>query len=823
MDASSPLAPPLTVFRRIPPAELRRARELTGLAFETTAELEDLPAVLGQARAVEAIAFGIGMAHPGYNLYAMGPEGVGRRTVIHRLLRERAVTRPAPPDWCYVFDFEAPTRPRHLMLPAGRAPEFKSDVDRLVGELRLGIPAAFETDEYRSRRQELEQEFGERQEQGIGEVGERARKQGIALLRTPGGFGFAPMEGDGVMAPDRFRALPEEERRRFETAIEALQKDLEAVIEQVPRWRREAQHRLRELNRQVTHGVVNTLIRDVQEKYRELPAAFEHLAALREDVLDHAELFQQPKEGEVPAFLMLAKGEGGESRLLRYLVNVLVHNDPTAGAPIVYEDHPTHDNLVGRIEHESRLGALETDFTLVRGGALHRANGGYLLVDAVKVLTEPLAWEALKRALRSGEIRSETLARAIGLVSTTSLEPAPIPLEVKVVLIGSRMLYYLLHAYDPEFGDLFKVMADFEEDMARTPESDALYARLIATVARGRGLRPLTRDAVGRVVEAAARRAADTLRVSIEMAPLTDLLVEADHFAAASGAAATTAADVQRAIEAQERRADRVRGRVREEMLRGTLLVATEGERAGQVNGLSVAQLGGFAFGMPARITASVRYGHGMVIDIERESDLGGPIHSKGVLILSGYLAGRYVPGRPLSLTASLVFEQSYAGVEGDSASSAELYALLSALADVPVRQSLAVTGSVNQHGDVQAVGGVNEKVEGFFDLCRARGLTGRQGVLVPAANVPHLVLREDVMTALAAGTFHLYAIETIDQGLEVLTGMPAGERDALGRFPAGSLNARIEARLAALAERGEAMPPQRRSKGRPVRRGRPG
>jgi lon-related putative ATP-dependent protease len=790
--------------RRVEACDLERTCPLEDLAFGTTAELEPLDHVVGQDRAVDAIAFGLGLAHPGYNLFAMGPEGIGRRTIVRQHLQAEAARREPPADWCYVFNFGAPGKPGRLRLPAGHALKLQADMGRLVDELRLGIPAAFETDEYRARRQELETEFSDRQEQAIAQVGARAREQKIALLHTPGGFGFAPMEDEGVMAPERFHALPEAEQKRIQEAIQVLQKDLEAVIESVPKWRREAQQKVRELDRQVTHSVVRSLIEELRSAYDAFPEVLAYLDQVREDVLDHAALFQPTKEGEGPTLIgaLFTRGDSAESRLQRYQVNVLVHHEADGGAPIVYEDHPTHDNLVGRIEHESRMGALETDFTLVRAGALHRANGGFLILDAVKVLTEPLAWDALKRALRSREIRTEPLGHALGLISTVSLEPEPIPLDVKVVLVGPRLVYYLLHALDPELGELFKVVVDFEEDLPSSAAARLLFARLVASALRARTLRPLDRLAVARVIEDAARRADDAERLSVGMAPLVDLLVEADHFAAARGATVGSAEDVDRAIEARDRRADRAESRLRQEILRGTLLVATEGERVGQVNGLAVTQLGGHAFGMPVRITATVRLGAGRVLDIEREAQLGGPIHSKGVLILSGFLAGRYLPNDALSLAASLVFEQSYGTIEGDSASAAELFALLSALADVPVRQGFAVTGSVSQQGDVQAVGSVNEKVEGFFAVCRERGLTGKQGVLVPEANVKNLVLHRDVTQALRAGTFHLYAIETVDQGLAALTGLSAGERDALGRFPAGTVNGRIEARLADLAQR---------------------
>jgi lon-related putative ATP-dependent protease len=778
------------------PERLRRRCDLSAAGFSTTDELTDPSGIFAQERAVDAIRFGIGIRAEGYNLYAMGPEGHGRHTAVRQLLAERAAGEPMPPDWCYVFNFETPHRPARLELPAGRAPQFGADMRRLVEDLQAGIPAAFETDEYRARRQEIETEFNERQEHAVSAIGEKARKEGVALVRTPSGFAFAPMHEDAVMEPERFRALPQAEQQRVEALIARLQEELEAVIQDVPKWRREAQRKLRELHRQVTRTAVRSLLAELRTEYAALPQALAYLEKVEEDVLDHAEFFRQPKEGEPPTLfgIPLGRAEPGESPLKRYQVNVLVEHAKPDGAPVVYEDNPNLGNLVGRIEHVAQMGMLLTDFTLIKPGALHRANGGYLVLDALKVLQQPFAWEALKRALRSREARAESPAQMLGLISTVSLEPEPIPLALKVVLVGDRFLYYLLYEYDAEFRELFKVAGDFDEDTERGAASEAAHARMIARLARKDRLPPLERAAVERVIEHASRHAGDAERLSLQMRDIADLLREASYFAQEGGRALTGAADVRRAIQAREQRADRVRQRLQREVLRGTLLVATGGERIGQVNGLSVLQLGGFAFGMPHRITARVRLGGGKVVDIEREVELGGPIHSKGVLILSGFLAGRYAAKQPLSLSASLVFEQSYSGVEGDSASSAELYALLSAIAEVPLRQGFAVTGSVNQHGDVQAIGGVNEKIEGFFDVCRQRGLDGAQGVLIPASNVKHLMLRDDVVEAVAAGKFAVYPVETIDQGLEILTGMPATE-----------VNRRVEARLVDFAARARA------------------
>jgi predicted ATP-dependent protease len=796
------------ILRELRHDELCRRCDPLRLGFETTSDLPDLDDALGQNRAIEAIRFGVGMERAGYNLFAMGPEGVGRHTAVHRFLEQQAASQAVPAAWCYVNNFESPHKPRALQFPAGLARKFAHDMARLVEDLRSAIPAAFETDEYRMRRQEIETEFGEHQEQAVSAVEARARKDGIALLRTPAGFGFAPVRDDEVMTPQEFHKLPEAEQKRLEQAIAALQEELEAVLHEVPKWRREAQHRLRELNRQVISVAVNSLIEELVADYQALPHVRNYLKCVQEDVLNHAEQFQKPKEGEQPMLfrIPLPQRDSGETALQRYRVNVLIDHADRPGAPVIYEDNPTHDNLVGRIEHESQMGALLTDFTMIKAGALHRANGGYLMLDARKVLSSPLAWEALKRALRASEVRIESLGQALSLISTSSLEPEPITLQLKVVLVGQRLLYYLLHAYDPEFGELFKVQVDFEEDMERNGEGDLQYARLLATLARKEKLKPFDRTAVARIIEFGSRAAGDAEKLSVHAQDLVDLLCESDFCAGKEGRTVVTVADVQRALELKERRADRVRARLQEQVLRGTVLIDSGGWRSGQINALSLMQLGRFAFGMPHRITARARMGSGKVIDIEREAQLGGPIHSKGVLILSGFLAGRYAISQPLSLSASLVFEQSYGGVEGDSASSAELYALLSALADVPIRQSLAVTGSVNQHGDVQAIGGASEKIEGFFAVCRARGLTGEQGVLIPASNVKHLALCEDVVKAVAAGQFHVYPVATVDQGIEILTGLPAGERDAAGQYPIGTVNHLVERRLAQFAERLRAM-----------------
>jgi lon-related putative ATP-dependent protease len=575
------------------------------------------------------------------------------------------------------------------------------------------------------------------------------------------------------------------------------------AMHQMPLWKKRTDEKIEALNREMAAAAITHLFALLHAKYDAFPRVVEFLQRVEGDVVEHFHQFLPDRE-QKPALsgMRLPQQTEGPPWYHRYAINVLLAHDKDGGAPVVYADLPAYNNLVGRVEHRAHLGALETDFTMIRPGALHQANGGYLILDALKVLLQPFAWEALKRALQAGEIRIESLAQITSLISTVSLEPEPIPLNVKVVMIGERHVYYLLSWLDPEFDELFKVAVDFEDRVTRDAESDRGYARLIASLVQRAGVRHFDRSAVAGVIERCARLADDNERLTGHMRSIGDLVEEADYFAGEAGRTTVTEEDVRQAIAAQVQRADRISRRLQEEIGRGTILIDTQGTKVGQVNGLAVVSLGGFAFGHPSRITARTRLGKGEVIDIEREVNLGGPIHSKGVLILSGFLAGRYALDYPLSLSASLVFEQSYGGVEGDSASCAELYALLSSLADAPIRQSLAVTGSVNQLGEVQAIGGVNEKIEGFFDACKSQGLSGDQGVLIPASNVKHLMLRGDVVEAVEQGQFAVYPVSTIDQGIEVLTGLPAGERAAAGSFPPESINARVEARLTGFSER---------------------
>lgn len=780
----------------LPASALYRYTDPAQLPFETTEELSALTEVLGQERAVHALRFGVGIRHTGYNLYVLGPPGLGKHSVVQQYLKGKAVAEAPPRDPCYVNNFADPNRPRLLQLPPGTGQRLRRDMRALVEELLVVIPAAFQSEDYQRHLKALERELEERQERAIEGLQERAKAEQVALLRTPGGFAFAPVRDGEVMSPKEFSRLSDEEKARIEEPVGRLQEELQSALRRVPQWRKETRERIKTLNRETAARVVHQETDELRRRY-ENAGVLAYIEELEQDAIENFNDFRDDGEGEG-----VAHGLGADDpRFRRYQVNVLVDHDQADGAPVIYEDNPVHDNLVGRVEHLAQMGTLVTDFMLIKPGALHQANGGYLILDAHKLLTSPLAWDALKRALFSRELCIESLGQALSLISSVSLEPEPMPLDLKVVLLGDRMLYYLLHEYDPEFAELFKVAADFEDRIDRSAENTALFARFVATLIKREGLRSFRREAVARLIENAARSVEDSAKLSTRMVGIGDLVREADYWAGERDAALVDAEDVERAIEQQVYRADRIARQIQEEMERGTILVDTEGERIAQVNGLAIMELGRFLFGHPVRITATARMGEGEVVDIEREVELGGALHSKGVLILANFIGARYATQRPLSLAASVVFEQSYAYIEGDSASVAELCALLSVLADAPVRQGMAVTGSVNQHGEVQAIGGVNEKIEGFFDLCRARTLTGEQGVIIPASNAKHLMLRRDVVEAAGAGKFHVHAAATVDQVMEVLTGMQAGERGANGEFPPDSLNGRIEAKLLEMAE----------------------
>ncbi|MEO8651396.1 MAG: ATP-binding protein [Hyphomicrobiaceae bacterium] len=795
-----------TTHTPLPVADLRRGVDPAALGFKTTTELEPARGLIGQERALKAIQFGANMASHDFNIFVLGPAASGKTTAVRQHLERKVKDQPTPPDWVYVNNFETPNRPLALSLPTGRARALVKGMIGAIDELRNTLPAIFEGEEYQARRRSIEEEFRSGQEQAFEALNTKANTQNITILRTPTGFAMAPMHEGKIVKPDVFNTLPEAMRKQVEQRIEVLQKELETIIERMPKSDKQRRAKLSELNEEVAALAVHEALDDVAAAFSDLPGVLAYLDAVGRDLVRNVGLFLAPA-GEENELVRQPADTARDVRFRRYMVNPMVSHsgdDPT-GAPLVEELNPTYGNLIGRVEHIAQMGALVTDFLLIKPGSLHKANGGYLMIDVRKLLMSPFAWEALKRSIKGREIRIEQPSEMTGLMSTQSLDPEPIPFETKVVLLGDRELYYLLAANDPDFSRFFKVQADFDDSIDRSIENDRAYARLIASIVQEHKLKPLDAPAVARVIEEGARLAADREKLSIEIGRVADLVREADYWSGQAGRTVTSRQDITQAIDESIQRSDRLRDRAQEAIERQIILVDTAGAKIGQINGLAVLQLGDFAFGRPSRITARVRMGSGRVTDIEREAKLGGALHTKGVMILWGFLAGRYALDVPLALAATLVFEQSYGGVDGDSASSAELYALISALAEVPIRQSFAVTGSVNQWGEVQAIGGANEKIEGFFDVCKARGLDGGHGVLLPRANVQHLMLREDVVEAVKDGKFAIHAVDTIDQGIEILTGIKAGARGDDGSFEAGTINRRVEEKLREFAELGRA------------------
>lgn len=768
------------------------------IPFENTGEAAASTEIFGQKRALEAIAFGTKINRAGYNIFVLGENGSGRHSAVQRILANSAAASPAPPDYCYIHNFAEANQPKLLLLPAGRGAEFRDDMQRFVAELPKAITAGFESDEHRHVAEAIVEEFRLREENALSELGKLTSDQGVALMRSPQGFFFSPMKGEEVLTPEEFEKLSDVEKERLEKLMEENREKLQKLMQNFPRWRRERQTKLKETASKTLSMAVSHLVDELREKFHDLPNIVTYLDAVLADLIETGEaLREQPKsEGDFNTLLM---GEGAP--ITRYYVNLLIDHSVAKTAPVVYEDNPTFQNLVGRVDYLAQFGMMVTNLKLIKPGALHKANGGYLILDAEKVLSQPYAWEALKRALRSNLVRIESFSQMYGFGNSLPLEPEPIALHVKVVMVGERMHYYLLREVDPEFTELFKIAADFDDDIDRDNGNVGQYAHFIASLANGNNLKPFERGAVARLIEESSRIAGDSGKLSISARKMLDLMQEAEYFAIEAGRAQVTAGDVREALDAQLNRTARIPEEIRNQIMHNLIFITLDERRIGQVNALVIIELGDRMFGHPVRVTATARLGDGQVIDIERETELGGSIHSKGVLILSAFLASKYSRDIPLSLTASLVFEQSYGPVEGDSASLAELCALLSALSEVPIYQNFAITGSINQHGEVQPIGGVNEKIEGFFDICSARGLTGKQGVIIPESNMQHLMLREDIVRACTEEKFSVYAVKSVDEALELLTGRSAGAVAVAGKKGAENVNYLVARRLAEMSQ----------------------
>jgi lon-related putative ATP-dependent protease len=791
--------------RELPPERLRKRVDPADLGVGHDGSAEPLEGIVGQKRALSALRFGLGIRGTGFNIYVAGRPGIGKMTAVRSFLEELARGKATPSDWCYVHNFEDPYRPRALRLPAGRGRELEQDMRTLVDHARREIPKAFESEEYGAKRDRILKELERERAQFLEPVAQHAAQEGFVLEANPFGIALVFTRDGRTLTDAEIGQLPAAEREEIDRRRDRLQEEFKGALKRIRALAREARDKIQEVDRQVALFLVGGLMDDIAEKYVDQPDVAAHLRAVQKDILENIEPFKARSAGQAapaPDAAVTPPAWLEESLFRKYQVNVLVDNDAKAGAPVIVEPNATYPILFGRIERETHLGTLSTDFTMIRAGSLHRANGGYLVLGVEDTVRNPFTWDGLKRSLRSGEIEIEELGERLGFFATKGLRPQPIPLDVKVVLIGSPTVYYLFHAYDPDFPELFKVQADFDTRMDWTDENVRDFTAFARAVSRKEGLLSTDADAAALLLEHGARLAEDQEKLSTHFGVIADLIREAHHWASQAGSSKIGAEHVRKALDEKVYRSNLVQERIREMILRGGLLIDTEGEVVGQVNGLSVLLLGDHAFGKPTRITASVGPGREGITDIEREIETGGPIHSKGVLILSGYFAQKYAQDRALTLSARLVFEQSYESVEGDSASAAELFALLSALSGAPAKQGVAVTGSVNQRGEIQAVGGVNEKIEGFFDVCRARGLTGAQGVIIPESNVRNLMLRQDVVEAVRDGSFHVWPIAAVGEGIEILTGVPEGERGAGGRFPKGTIGDLVRTKLGEFGER---------------------
>lgn len=784
--------------------QLYRKCDAAKFDFTTTADLEERLSALGQDRAICAVELGINIKSRGYNLFCLGPEGTGKTSLVKRILEKEGKQRPTPDDWAYVYNFDEPHKPIAVNFPAGAAAGFAKDMEEFAYAMEHDLPEAVKNELYEEQLSVIREKYQEKRNDYVKVLQKKAKGKKVSLLHMPMGVVVAPMKNGEIISPDVFDTLSDDEKNEIMADLNAMQEEIAQHQDDAPGWEEKQTEEIKKLQEKLVKDAIKKPINDIKQKYRGNKKVAEYLKAVQNYILENIPSFvpnydqdskPQTEEEPMAGLLSQLKNQQEEDKYSKFKVNVVVKNVPDSGAPIVLLDHPTQGNLVGKVERIQQFGALITDFTLIKGGALHRANGGFLLIDARKLLLQPYSWDSLKRALASKEIKIEAPSEDTSF-STISLDPQPIPLDVKVVMTGDAELYDLLSERDPDFGDYFKVEADFGMIIDRTDENEVEYAKLIGSLTKKKNLRSLNKQAVARVIEYSSRLADDSEKLTAHVSSIGDLLKEADYWARKSKASQIGKNHVDQAIKSQIYRSDRVNRAMLEQIDKGTILLDVKGERVGQINGLVVYNFTRNSFGKPTRITTQVRLGRGEFINIEREVAMSGPIHSKGVLILQALIANRFAKRSPLSLSASIVFEQSYGGVDGDSASSTEYYCMLSAIANLPIKQSLAVTGSINQFGEIQPIGGVNEKIEGFFEVCKYNGLTGKQGVIIPRTNVVNLMLREDVLEAVENGQFSIYAIDDVDDGIELLTGIPAGKADKRGRFPKGTVNYMVQQSL---------------------------
>ncbi|OPX99281.1 MAG: Lon protease [Syntrophorhabdus sp. PtaB.Bin047] len=788
------------MITKLKPDELYKKCDPDFFVFGGTEAVVELPMTIGQEKALNSLDFGLNMDSAGFNIFAIGESGTGKMSTVMYMLRGKAANEEAPADWCYVHNFKDPDSSIALCFGPGKGAVFQRELEEMIKILKVEIPKAFESKEYETQKSKIVDEFQQKQQEYLARLDSEAKERGFTVKRGPTGVLIVPIKENGeLMSKEEFDALDAKARKKLEETGRFFQEKLNDVVRILREAEKIVGEMVMRLDRMVALDIVGPMVDAIRKKYGEQEKVVRYLEDVKEDILTHLDDFKATEEAPSPLpFLKLPKAE---TSFTRYAVNVIVNNGESKGAPVVYESNPTYLNLFGRMEYRVQYGMATTDFTMIKAGSLHKANGGYLVIDALELLRNAFSYEALKRALKNGEIRIEDVLEQYRLISTAGLKPEAIPLNVKVVLTGNPYLYYMLHTYDEDSRELFKVKADFDSRMERNRENTGKYALYVAQCQKDENLLPFDRTAVARLVEMGSRLADHQDKLSTRFGDIADLIRESHYWAKKEGVDQVSAAHVTRAVKEKICRVNRIEERLQEMMLDDTLIVNTAGEKVGQVNGLAVLDIGDYAFGKPSRITAKTYMGRAGVVNLERETKMSGKIHEKAILIITSYLGGKYAVNKPISLSASITFEQLYEMVEGDSATCAELYALLSSISGVPLKQSFAVTGSMDQNGDVQPIGGVNQKIEGFFHLCKMRGLDGSQGVIIPKRNTRNLVLSDDVIEAVEKGLFNVYAIDRMEEGLELLTGMPAGEPGPDGTYPEGTLNHLVEKRLTEISE----------------------
>ncbi|MBN2543267.1 AAA family ATPase [bacterium] len=787
--------------KKLKPGELKRIFDGKRFKFKTTKNLQGDHSIIGQRRAMKALEFGVGIKSHGFNIFCCGLPGTGKTTSIIKLLEEKSQKEETPGDICYIYNFAEPDNPNLLIVPTGLGKELQSDIEQLIADLTQRVPQAFETEGYEKLKYQLIQRYKKERDDLLENLEKEVKKHLFTLVKIATGFTVVPAKGGEALTQQEYMEISEKEKQKYEKSRPEVQEMLNSAIIEIRNLEKKTQNAVLDLDREIASLTVGHLIRELKYKYKKVEHIIKFLDNIENEILDSVPVFKSAlQQNKTPDKLPVQ--EDPTDYFDRFKVNVLVDNSKTEGAPVIHETNPTYYNLMGRTEHKANMGMLFTNFTMIKPGALHKANGGYLILQAMDVLLNPYCWEALKRALKNEQIRIEDLGHQIGLVSTASLNPEPLPLNVKVLLIGNQYLYYLLDEYDEDFAKLFKIQADFDTEMERNKQNIDDYVSFISIMCRKENLIHLNKKAVAEVIEYSSRLSGDKEKLTTRFIKIVDLLRESSYWASKNNHDVVEAKDVIKAIEEKEYRSNRIQEKIKEYIGRDIIMIDTSGEKIGQINGLSVLSTGDYTFGAPTRITARTFAGKKGIINIEREVKMSGPIHDKGVLILSGYLSGKYAREYPLSISATLCFEQSYEGIEGDSASSTEMYALLSSIGELPIKQNIAVTGSVNQMGEIQPIGGVNYKIEGFFDVCKAKGLTGDQGVIIPPQNVQNLMLKDEVIKAVKDNKFHIWSVSTIDEGISILTGLKAGKLKDDGTYPKGTINYMVHKKLKEYSEK---------------------